>query len=291
VPGGGFSRWLAIGSLAVLAVIVVTLAFAAYGRAHPAPPTGEMEPAPTFTLGVRTAPAAPTASAPPPDQQRLLSIDGRQWWRATAGECGGAAPVIERSSDGGATWSDVTPNYLGIEQVLTVDALITADAEVVAAVAGCNPQALRTYTRGEFWESYPEVLAASRFIEPKDGSSVRLSTGRVAAPCDEASGLHARGDVVALLCGGRAWSWQGTAWLELAPEGAVALTIDGEELVVAHTAEGCAGVAISRVTAAAPDSASMIGCADSTDPAQPLAIDISGGAVTIWSGDAIVTVS
>ena len=179
----------------LLAAIVAVLAFAAYERARPAAPTGTMAPAPTFDLGVQTPTPTPTPTGDevPPDRRRLLSIGSAQWWRATAGACGGAAPLIERSSDGGATWTDVTPNYLGVAQVQTLDAFSSADAEVVAATVGCNAQALRTYTRGEFWESYPDVLAASRFVDPKDAASVRLPGGPVPAPCETAIGTARRG--------------------------------------------------------------------------------------------------
>jgi len=274
----------------VLALVVAGLALAAYERAHPTESTGTIAPVPTFTLGVTTPTPTPTPETYPADQQRLLSIGSTQWWRATAGACGGRAPVIERSSDGGATWSDVTPNYLGIEQVLTLDAFTGADAEVVAGAAGCNAQALRTYTRGEFWESYPDVLAASRFVEPKDAASVRFPSGPVPAPCDAATGLHAQGDVVVLLCDARAWSWTGGEWRQLAPDGAVGLAIDGEDVVVAHTSDDCDGVAISRVAPSVPDSPTAIGCATGVDAAAPLAIDLAGGAVLLWSADALLTV-
>lgn len=288
----GLSRWIAIGAVCVLAAIVAVLSLAAYERSRPAAPTGTMAPAPTFDLGVQTPTMTPTPAADEisPDRRRLLSIGSAQWWRSTAGACGGPAPLIERSSDAGATWTDVTPNYLGVAQVQTLDAFSPADAEVVAATVGCNAQALRTYTRGEFWESYPNVLAASRFIDPKDAASVRLPTGPVQAPCDTASGLRAEGDVVALLCDEHAWSWTGSDWQQLAPEGAVALAIDRADVLVAHHADECAGIAVSRVATATPDTSSPIGCAEGADAAAPAAIDVAGGRVVMWSGDALVTI-
>ncbi len=289
--GGGLARWIAIGAVSVLAVLVGVVAMTAYERVHTATPTGQMAPAPTFTLGVRTPTPTPTGEAAlPTDQQRFLAIGETQWWRATAGACGGRAPVIERSSDAGATWIAVTPNYLGIERVLTLNAFTGADAEVVAGVAGCNAQALRTYTRGQFWESYPDVLTASRFVDPKDAASIHLATATVPAPCGASSGLHAQGDVIALVCDGRAWSWTGTVWEQLAPESAIAVAIDGGEVVVAHAEHECAGVALSRVAPAGAAKPVAIGCAAAVDADAALAIDVTGADVVVWSGDELVFV-
>ena len=179
----GVPRWIAIAGIAVLVTAVVVLAWAALQHANPESGSGEAEPVPTFTLGVQTQTPTPTptASGVALEQTRFLSIGSEAWWRATAGSCSGPAPVVERSSDHGATWIDVTPAYLGIAQVQTLEAFSARDAQLVAAMAGCAPHALRTYTRGEFWDSYPDVLAASRHIDPQDPGSVHFPAGPVPA--------------------------------------------------------------------------------------------------------------
>ncbi|NLP84321.1 hypothetical protein HF576_10700 [Microbacterium sp. CFH 90308] len=286
----GASRWIAVAAIAVLAVVVGALAFAAYQRANPEPTPAEPGPVPSFDLGVQTQTPTPTAPAAVPvalDAQRYLSVGGEQWWRATAGACNGPAPVVERSPDGGQTWVDVTPTYRGIAQVQSLDAFSAQDAEMVAALAGCETQALRTYTNGEFWESYPDVLAASRYVNPTDAATVVLPSGPVAAPCAQASGLRASGDTVAVLCDGRAWNRADTQWLQLAPENAIALTLDGSDVIVAHTAPDCAGVAVSRAT---PESSPPVACAEGVDAAVPTAIDLAGSDLYLWSADSLVTV-
>lgn len=287
----GTARWLAIAGTAVLVVIVAVLVGAALQHANPESAGGEAEPVPTFTLGVQTQTPTPTPTANSVNlqQTRFLSIGSDIWWRATAGSCTGPAPVVERSSDQGKTWANVTPAYLGIAQVQTLEAFSARDAELVAAMAGCEPQALRTYTRGEFWASYPDVLAASRYIDPRDPGSVHLPSGPVPAPCPAAFGLHAFGDVVALVCDGRAWSWWGDEWVALAPEGVLAVTVDDADILVAHTAADCGGVAVSRVSGVAPDAASLVGCAESTDAASPAAIATIGDDVIVWSGESLST--
>ena len=289
----GTARWVAIAGIAVLVAAVLVLVWAALQHANPESAGGEAEPVQTFTLGVQTQSPSPTPTANSVnlEQTRFLSIGSEIWWRATAGSCTGPAPVVERSSDQGKTWANVTPAYLGIAQVQTLEAFSARDAELVAAMAGCEPQALRTYTRGEFWASYPDVLAASRYIDPRDPGSVHLPSGPVPAPCPSAHGLHAFGDVVALVCDERAWSWSGDDWVALTPEGVVAVSVDDSDVLVAHRTDECAGVAVSRVSAAVPDSASAVGCAENTDAASPTAIATIGDDVIVWSGETVSSIA
>jgi hypothetical protein len=287
----GAAKWVAVAGIAVLVAIVGVLVFAALQHARPEAVSGEAEPVPTFTLGVQTPTPTPTptqAAAPSLEQTRMLGLGSEVWWRATAGSCAGPTPLIERSYDQGATWTDVTPTYRGLAQVQTLEAFSARDAEIVAAVADCEPQALRTYTRGEFWDPYPDVLAASRYVDPSDPGSVNLPSGPVPAPCPAAFGLHAFGDVIALVCDGRAWSWSANEWVPLAPENALAVTIDGSDVLVAHRSDECTGVAIARVAAGAPDVASPVGCAEGADAATPVAIATRGDGVVAWIGDALV---
>ena len=105
-------------------------------------------------------------------------------WRGTAGACGGAAPTLERSRDGGDTWNDVTPRYLGIGQLLSVEAFAGSEAQIVARMGDdCELQALRTFTQGRFWESHPEALAASTYVDPADPTKVVIADADVTAPC------------------------------------------------------------------------------------------------------------
>ncbi|WP_019181004.1 hypothetical protein [Microbacterium yannicii] len=289
----GPSRWIATAAIALLAIVVGVLAYAAYQRANPDIDPDAAVPAPSFSLGVQTPAATPTPTPAAPgavalDAQRFLSIGGIQWWRATAGACDGAAPLIERSPDRGETWFDVTPTYRGILQVQSLDAFSAEDAEMVAAMAGCETQALRTYTYGEFWEPYPEVLAASRFVVASDAATVVLPSGPVPAPCAQAWGFRASGDTAALLCEGSAWRLSAEEWEQLPVERAVALTIDGTDVLVAHGSSDCAGIALARAT---PESLSPVGCAEGLDPSAPTAIDLSGSDLHLWSADSLSVVA
>ncbi|WP_248240068.1 hypothetical protein [Microbacterium kunmingense] len=251
-------------------------------------------PVPTFTLGVTTPTPTPTWEAPSPEPQasradeRFLTTGSAVWWRGVAGECGVTEPVIERSDDGGATWTDVTPRYLGIGEVMAMNAFSAADAEMVAAMGPtCEVQALRTYTGGEFWEPYPEVLAASRYLDSADPSLVILLGEPVPAPCPAPTGLRTSGDTAALICDGVAWTRTGANWTPLTPTGVAALTLVGPDIVLAHADASCDGTAVSRVAENDLAGPQPVGCAAGTDPASPTAVTIRDGDLLVWSRDAL----
>ncbi len=302
-PGPGTpSRWVAVAATGLLAIGVVVLGIAAWSRANPAPAAdATAHPVPTFSLGVRTpAASSPATPAPAPapaeyplESERFLAVGPGALWRATAGRCGGASPLVERSIDGGASWSDVTARYLGIGQVASLDPFAGTEGELVAGLgAGCAANALRTYTQGEFWESYPDVLAVSRFVDLGDAGLVRLGgSATTRAPCPEARGLRATGDVVVLLCDGTPFAWRGGSWIALPAPGAVALAISGGDAVVAHVDGGCSGLALTRFAGADPIAGTSVGCAPGVDAAAPVAIAAGGGGrYLVWSHDTLSTV-
>ncbi|AZC12332.1 hypothetical protein DT073_00130 [Microbacterium sp. ABRD28] len=287
------ARWVAVAGVAALTIMVVVLASLALQRSR-GETAAQPNPVPSFTLGVTTPTPTPTPEAPSPApaasraDERFLATGSAVWWRGVAGECGVAEPLIERSDDGGATWTDVTPRYLGIGQIMTVSAFSAVDAEMVAAVGpACEAQALRTYTDGQFWEPYPEVLAASRYVDAADPSVVVFRGEPVPAPCPAPIGLRTSGDTAALICNGVAWTRTGAEWTALAPTGVVALTLVGSDIIVAHTDAACDGAAISRVTADNPAGVQPLGCAAGTDPGAPTAVTTLNGDVLLWSGDAL----
>lgn len=285
------ARWTAIAAVAALAVGVGVLAAVAFDHANPDNPAEIANPVPTFTLGVQTPTPTPTTPpppiAPPRETERFLSVGSEAMWRATAGLCGGTGPVVERSGDGGATWTDVTARYLGLAQVGSLDAFTASDAEMVAGVgAACDTQALRTYTDGEFWASYSDVLAASRYIDLADPALVHLGGGATtAAPCAEARGFRAAGATVALVCDGTAYVWRDDAWAPLSTGVTSAVAVAGSDVVVAHSADDCAGLAVTRFANADAASGTRLACVEGTDAAAPTALAMSGASVLVWSGD------
>lgn len=284
----------AVVAVAALAVGVGALSISALEKANPGRSAQTAAPVPSFTLGVQTASPTPTPTPTPAvavarADERLLSSVSGTLWRATAGACGGVAPTLERSRDG-VTWTDVTPFSTGLAQIASLDGLAVDGAEVVGATgAACQPQALRSYTDGQFWDTYPDVLALSRYVDPADPSVVHLATGRVAAPCPDARSLRARGSVVSLICDGVAYARAADQWLALPVSDSASVAIDGSDVLVAHVGDGCLGLAVTRFVGADPARPLAAGCADGIDPELPAAIASTPGGTLVWSGDVMIT--
>ena len=286
---------IAIAAVAALALVVAVLAVLAYQRANPTLPIETAPPVPTFTLGVQTETPrlrlrrlSRRSTAAPSDSSRRRP---GTLWRAVAGACGSTPPVIERSNDGGASWTDVTPRYLGIAQVASLDGIVVDAVEAVSGVgAGCDTQALRSYTNGEFWEAFPDVLAG---LALRRRSPIRLScTSRRAR-----SPRRARWRT-ACARGARRWRWSATGPRTSGaaargrrcrgrmprPSPSRAPTSSS-----ATVGAGCAGFTLTRFAGGDPAAVSSAGCAAVTDAAAPAALVAYDGGVLVWSGDQLVT--
>lgn len=296
--GARIAAVVAVAALAVGVGVLSTLALQSVGGAG-TPQTAP--PAPTFTFGdLGTLAPAESPSATPTlepqsdaPQERFAAVLAEQVWRGTAGSCdangdadgidSAVAPLVQYSTDGGETWVDVTPP--GALQVLAVAAFGDGQGEVIAATgAGCAPAALRTYTAGRAWESYPNVLATSTFVSPTDRSSVVTAGNVVAAPCADARSVRSSRGEVGLVCNGAAFVLAGGAWTEVT---ASALTLDAVSgtIIVAHAAESCAGgVAVTRFTGT---SGSPLGCISAVDAAAPAALSVLASDFVFWTGDSI----
>jgi hypothetical protein len=293
--------------VAVLAIATIVLVVLALQSVRPSPADVTQSPAPSFTFGGASPSASPTTSpAPTPSltpsstpetsaasfgaAERFFAIGSDGWWRATAGVCGGETPLLEHSTDGGRTWEDVTPNYRGIAQIASLDAFAGSEAEMVAGMgAACEVQALRTFTQGEFWQPYPEVLAVARYPQLADPASIVLPRGAVQAPCAEPASFRAVGDVVALVCEGTVSVLTDGEWQALPATDAVALTIDDGTLVAAARTADCEGVALSRWSGDGFATSTPLGCAAGVDAAAPLAVAATADSAWVWTDDRLVT--
>lgn len=305
----GGATVIAIGLIAMtVAVVALSVAALRQGRG-PADVDATVGPAPTFTYAVRTPTATPTASASPTptpaptanvdgapgSAERFLSVGADAMWRATAGTCGGAAPVVERSSDGGTTWQTVTPTAKGAAQVLSLTSFGGRNATAVTALgAGCTLNTLRTYTDGRFWEPYPDIFAVDTYVLPGERAVIVDGT-RIAAPCATPWGLRSADSTTALVCDGTAYRLDGQNWTSLATP-ARAVAVAARSVYVAQTDAACTGI---RITAHATDgdAATDLGCTalDAADAGAPLALDASssasGTALTLWAGSRLIDIA
>jgi hypothetical protein len=250
-------------------------------------------PAPTFSFGAResaepeatSSPApAPIPIAAPAADERFLAVDGDEVWRATAGACGGAFPIVERSADGGGTWTNVTPP--GLTQVMALATFGVEQGEVVAASGvECAPDVLRTYTAGRAWESYPQDLSGAVYVNPTERESITVADAPVPAPCADARSVRSSRGIVGAICDGTAYALIDGAWAELAT-GALALDAASGTIVVAHISDACAGGAeVTRFTGTASET---LGCIADVDPSAPAALSVLGDDTVLWAGDTLL---
>lgn len=288
------ARWFAIASVVALSIVVVALAALAFQRSR-TEGVATPNPIPSFTLGVPKPTPTPTSATPfvgpqaSRDSQRFLDTEGEVWWRGVAGECGVSEPTIERSIDDGATWADVTPRYLAIGELLSLDAFTTTDAEIVAKVGeSCQLEALRTYTQGEFWEAYPDVLSNSRFIDASVPATVFLGANPQAAPCSTPRGMSTSGDALALVCDRAAWVWQVDNWVAVGIPEAQAVAVAGNSVLVAHSSPECEGVALTQLDVNDLTAAVTADCAPHGATDEPVAVSFASGPPTLWIGSSII---
>lgn len=264
------------------------------GFTPPAPATPSAPPTPSPT--VTPSPSALALTPLPRAEERFLLIDATGTaWRGTAGSCAtSAAPQVERSADGGATWTDVTPTYLGIRQLAGIIPLEPGQAQLIASTdTACSTVGLRTYTQGEFWEQYPDVLADASYLPPTDPTAVVTPFGAPPAPCAEPTSLSVSGPSAALICDQQPYVWSanlGDAWIGIpAAAPARAALVADDTLTIARSSAECTGLAISTTSVADRTSFSTT-CRPDLDPSAPAVLTADpGGAVALWSGDALIT--
>lgn len=284
------ARWLVGVLVSALAIGTIVLSVAALGHVRTTH-DGDAAPVPTFTLGSEPSASAapsptetPDAVSYPRSEERFLAAGTGTIWRATAGECGVVEPLLERSTDGGESWTDVTPRYRGIGQVVSLDAFAGTEAEMVARMGpDCELQALRTFTQGEFWESYPDVLAASRYVDPANPSQVILAGEAVAAPCPDPRSFRAAGVSVALVCGGEAFVLDlAGAWAAapVADVRAAAVASDGRVLTASVT-QACPGLTVTFI-----DDQSVV-CAGESVQAGAIGVTATDAEIFVWSGESL----
>jgi len=162
-------------------------------------------------------------------------------WRATAGSCPEEVGTIERSTDGGATW---TP--LGAPAALL---RLNAEDETSAFVVGrASPDCATSFWStgdGETWTESPQNTSAAWHLLDKGG--VATPGGALRTPCPQPVDLApVSGTAAGLLCsdgavlttadGGTSWTPSGQV------AGGLAIGRVGEEYLVAAVRPECDGV-------------------------------------------------
>ncbi len=301
------ARAVALVAVSALAVGVIALSALALQRDR-----GEVgsdasaAPAPTFSFapaggGATASPTAtPAAIASPGAAERFLARGSAgTLWRATAGACGvgqpEVEPLVERSDDDGRSWVDVTPRYRQIGQVRALSGFSGTEAEMVADLADCEPELLRTFTQGRFWEPYPDLLAAAEYLTsgatPDAAATLQTPAGTEPLPCVSPWSLRVGAQQSALVCDGTAHLRVGDGeWSPLPVADARAVDVVGRESAVAHRSTACPdGVGISMVDA--DGAVSALGCVPDIDATGPIAIAAFDEDVLVWAGDTLTALT
>ncbi len=183
------------------------------------------------------------------------------------------------------------PADLGPARLVAVQPTDQTEAVIVVGAGdACEAQGLRTFTQGSFWEPFTDALATEGFVAPATPATVQLRGAAVPAPCTDPRSVRADGDVAALVCDGTPYAAAADqSWSPLPVSDAAALAIDGTDVVVAHGAEGCAGLALTRVSSVDAAQPSTTACLDGTDAAAPVALTATESGLLVWSGDAVLT--
>jgi hypothetical protein len=284
--------------VATLALIAGLLTVLALQSVEPKPAERLPEPDPTFSFGQSESTPTPNTQDQPAQvnvparaDQRML-VTGSEpgvMWRATEGSCAqGISPLIERSADGGTTWADVTPFYRDVRQVLTLESFAGNQAQAVMAVGDeCSVDGFRTFTQGQFWEAYPEVLEQAVYILPGDQTTIVTPGGEAVAPCAEPRALQSTSGELALLCDGDVQRLINGAWVQsgYGNVSAFAQGVDGGVAVIRKTAD-CGTRAVSIASTLSP---SLGSCITVPRPDDASALAVSAGQAWLWNGELVAT--
>lgn len=177
---------LLVGLLVALNVYLVPKAFLHAGGSS----QSGVEPTPA-------EPSTPTASPTPrADGPLMLASAGDMVIRSTGGRCGREAPTLERSSDGGASFADLSlPD--AVSQVLAVEALSARRVALMALDADCSAVRFISSDRGNAWRG---ASPDGHWSRSDEGQQVLSPDGPLAVPCNLQDLSMVKDDFVRVLC-------------------------------------------------------------------------------------------
>lgn len=292
--GTGARRLVGLSALVLVTALDVVLVLAASSPAHPDDPPYEVRPL------IDPEPTAATASPSPSPQlaavsRLLVAVDNRLAWRSATVGCASGAASVERTVDGGVTWtSSDLPEVVG---VLALDP--GSDPETVtvvgAAPGGCAEASLTSFTGGEFWRRDPAVSVDATRIDGADRARLRLPGGRwIETPCATLAGAAAPdAEHAAVLCTDgvlRVTVDAGAAW-RIVNGGDAVLTVastpDGGYLIAERSSD-CAGATLEHRDATG-EREGMRRCV-TAELGDEVALGVAGANVWVWSS-AVTVVS
>lgn len=279
----------------VTVLLLVDVLLVALALARTAPSTnGTTGPVPTFTSQPRPTSTAPTpsssadrAGSDAAGPRFLAAIDGQEAWRGFAGACGGTDGVIERTVDGGATWTRVNAGgepgtVLGLHaQARTVSVLIGTGSD-------CSPVVRSSSDGGRTWEDGAAGAAGAGVVP----AGIAVSSGIVEAPCPAPRQVYEGDFTTAVVCRDQLQWRSGTgAWVGVPLAGVRSLADDGDAYLIARVGvtecEGVELVSLRAVGVTAASRTEPVGCAADSDPDGAIALARAGAYLWLWAGGTV----
>ncbi|GAA2493562.1 hypothetical protein GCM10009858_34450 [Terrabacter carboxydivorans] len=221
----------------------------------------------------------------------VSSLDAATAWRATTGTCERGGATIERTSDGGQTWTKVRSPARAVARIQPLDA---TRAFAVGAGTDCTLRQYSSGDAGQTWRTPTAVTGgwARQLAEPTQvlapkagtatpcGTAVVLDLSRTSAT--EAQALCAGGSVVVTEDGGATWTDSGDA------PGAVAISnllVDNQlRTYAARIVGACKGVQL--VVVAKGKAADVVACVPVPDAQRgDVGLSVNDRAGWIVAGD------
>jgi len=218
----------------------------------------------------------------------LLAVSATEAYRATPGACTGGDTVFEKSTDAGATWQASNTGQYNFHTMLSISGATDTQVSAVVGTGGnCAIGAYSSFTGGQFWQAYPDNLAAANYIDPADRAKIHTSAGAQDAPCPAALQLASGSNSTAVLCADTVFTRAGAGtWASASVPGVLALTASdaGYTLAVANVA-GCPGVSIQSLpVGGAP---TQTGCDAAVTQPSGVTLSQTGANLWLWSADTV----
>jgi len=258
--------------------------------------TGQGVQAPATTSAPAATPT-PTPTTPPTPvaltspSVYLSAVDSSTAYRAVAGACPADQPAtLEKTTDGGVTWVGSTVST-GLTSIARLQAVDSTFAYVVGSGgAECELGFTATYSSGLGFQTYPDRLLATWYLDRSQALPVHSPVGSFEAPCDDIVSLTPGSDAqaAALCSNGTVFQTQDGAasWdsgVQVAGIQAVSTASDGGYLLaVSGSTPECTGMSISTLsTTGALD---LAGCNSAEQSADGVALSQTDSSIWLQAG-------